>query len=153
MKGSALNNKRKHVATGNPRGGFREGAGRPVGSKDTVPKGFKKASKIARFRAPEGTPEDVANIADKAFRRILRIMNGKIDYQSAGPQLKAACVVREEICGSIKQTIEHQGKNGGPVEIFLTDEERKNRVLEILNEAAKRTNSASESDKGGETEN
>lgn len=88
----------------------------------------------------------------KSLERLLSIISDAAldDWKAAAWLLER---LNPEHFGPPKQKTEITGKDNGPVEIFLTDEERQKKVLEILNEAAKRTNSTSESDKGGETEN
>lgn len=100
--------KRKHVATGNPRGGQREGAGRPAGVKNVLPIGSVAAVKSLRLRVPESTPEPLAEVADEAFNAIVGVMRSEaFDPGMASARLRAAAMVREEICGPVKQRVEH----------------------------------------------
>lgn len=103
-------NKRKHVATGRkPPGGRRPGAGRPAGTRNALPLGTVQAVKAMRLRVPDGTPYEAAELADEALGTVVEVMRGNVWYQAAGPRLKAATVLREEICGPLAQKVEHSG--------------------------------------------
>lgn len=100
--------KRKHVATGEkPPGGKREGAGRKPGSKNLLALGEVKAVKAAGLRVPDSASKDQRELADESLDTITRIMRGRVHWQMAGPMLKASTHLREEICGAIKQRVEH----------------------------------------------
>lgn len=119
---------RKHRATGKkPPGGPRPGAGRPPGS-HALALGEVSAVKALGLRVPEGTkPEHVA-VADEAFETIVKIMRGEVrDPAMAAIRRNTAKDVREEICGPVKQKIEHTHALEG-----LTDEQ-----LQARYEAAK----------------
>lgn len=98
------------------RGGKRPGAGRPAGSKNTLPLGAVSAIKALRHRVPDGTPKDLREVADEALGTVAAIMRGEFyDAQAASTRLRAAAMAREEICGPIAQKVQHAGHDGGPV--------------------------------------
>lgn len=100
--------KRKHVATGKPRGGAREGAGRKEGSRNALALGEVRALKSLRVRVPENAPPELADVADEAFSAIVGVMRAEVfDPGMAQARLRAAAMVREEVCGPIKQKVEH----------------------------------------------
>jgi hypothetical protein len=107
---------RKYVPNGKPNGGKRQGAGRPAGSKNTLELGEVRAIKAAGLRIPEHATEEQRNLADRAQQRIIDVMEEGVHYLSATSVLKAATHLREEICGAVKQKVEHSLNN-------LTDEE------------------------------
>lgn len=89
------------------RGGKRPGAGRPAGSTNALEYGEARAVKALRLRVPEATPEPVAAVADEAFETVVRMMRGEeFDASMAAVKLRAAAMVREEICGPVKQRVE-----------------------------------------------
>lgn len=99
--------KRKHVATGKPRGGNRKRAGRPVGSKSALGYGETSAVKAAGLRVPEAATKEQRALADRCQERIIDVMEGKVFHKLATPVLGAAKALREEICGPLKQRVEH----------------------------------------------
>jgi hypothetical protein len=103
--------KRKHVATGRkPPGGSRPGAGRPSG-RNVLPYGAVKAIKALRHRVPEGTPDKLADLADRALERVAEVMEGEIlDPMLASAVLRASTRIRDEVCGPPKQVVHHEGK-------------------------------------------
>lgn len=111
--------KRKHVATGAPKGGSRAGAGRPVGVSEPLERGAVKALKAVRLRVPDNTSPEAAAIADEALERVLDVMRGKVYWQDAGSVLKAATHVRLEVCGNPTQKLEHSGPGGEPISITI----------------------------------
>lgn len=115
--------KRKHVANGKPQGGARSGAGRKPGTKNALPKGAVKAIKAAGLRVPYGASAAQRDLADRAQQRIIDVMEGKVGRHSQ-PVLNAARVLREEICGPVKQKIEHSFDG-------MTDEQIAERYAEI----------------------
>lgn len=94
---------RKHVATGNPKGGKRPGAGRPQGSKNTLPLGAVKAIKVAGLRVPESATPQERQLADRALERIVDVMEERVFAfgGQAHAVLTAARGIREEICGKV----------------------------------------------------
>lgn len=122
-----MSDKRRHRATGNPRGGRREGAG----AKPGLPTFAIPALKSLRHRVPEGTPEELASIADRAFQQVVAVMEGvHLDAESA-TVLKAAATLREEICGPVAQKVQHQGANGEPLEIVVRTETSGHRAVPV----------------------
>lgn len=99
--------KRKHRATGRkPPGGNRPGSGRPEGTPNVLPYGAVVAIEACGLRVPDGTPEDVALLADRALMRIADVMEERVDFMRAGHVLKAATQLRNEVCGPIAQKLE-----------------------------------------------
>jgi hypothetical protein len=101
--------KRKHRATGQkPPGGARAGAGRPEGSRNTLPLGAVNALKGLKHRVPEGTAPELAELADDALALIATTLREPIyDPQVALAKLKLAQAARAEVCGPIAQKHEH----------------------------------------------
>ncbi len=111
--------KRKHQATGKPRGGKRPGAGRPEGSANTLGYGEVRAVKACRLRVPADATPEQAELADRALQRLVDVMEEKVFYQVAGTVLGAATRVREETCGPLKQKHELTGADGEPLSISI----------------------------------
>lgn len=111
--------KRKHRATGNPKGGKREGAGRPEGVKNELDYGEVKAIAACRRRVPAEAPAEDVELADEALGHIAAVMRGQVHYLEAGSRLKAATRVREEVCGLLTQKLEHTGADGGPMVVEI----------------------------------
>lgn len=107
-----------------PRGGKRTGAGRKTGSVDTVnrlkPRGATSALKSLRHRVPEGTPDALADIAGEAFQAIVDVMRGESYGAEGFTILSASKLVREEVCGPVKQKHEVTGADGGPVQVSIS---------------------------------
>jgi hypothetical protein len=111
-------NGRKHLATGNPRGGSRRGAGRPTGNKNTLAYGEVKAVKAAGLRVPEGATQEQRELADEALGLLTDILRGKVkrSFREGDKEhlavpmdlrMRTATHLREEICGPVKQRVEH----------------------------------------------
>lgn len=100
---------RKYTPKGGA-GGKRPGAGRPTGATSPLRLGEVQAVKALGLRVPEGAPQAHRAIADEAFETIVSVMRGEVfDPQVAAIRRNAAKDVREEICGPVKQRIEHSG--------------------------------------------
>lgn len=112
--------KRKHRRTGAPKGGRREGAGRPLGSANTLELGEVRAVKACKLRLPADATPEVEAVAERAFERLVDVMEGRVSYLEAGSILKAATRLREEACGPLLQKVEHTGKDGAPL-VFNID--------------------------------
>lgn len=93
-----------------PRGGRRPGAGRPRGTSNPLPLGAVGAIKALGLRVPENTPQRYADDANEAYDTVVSVMRGEIDPEMAKVKLSAARVVREEVCGPVKQQVEHSGQ-------------------------------------------
>lgn len=98
---------KKYVPNGRPHGGKRADAGRKDGTKNTLGYGEVKAVKAAGLRVPDDATKDQRELADRALERIADVMEAKVWHAQAGHVMKAAVHLREEICGSIKQKVEH----------------------------------------------
>lgn len=89
-------------------GGHRLGAGRPKGAKNALPQGAVAALRALKHRVPEGTPEELADLAGEALETVADVMRGR--FRRGGTErLNAARAVREEVCGPVKQKLEHTG--------------------------------------------
>lgn len=113
---------RKHRRTGNPNGGKRPGAGRPKGSKNTLPLGSVAAVKALRLRVPKDAPEEHAALADEALGTVVDVMRGR-GGRGALFRLMAAKEVRLEICGPMPKQIQVGGLGGGPVTVRVDRDE------------------------------
>lgn len=107
------------------RGGKREGAGRPRGSTNALPLGTVAALKALRLRVPEGAAPEVAEVAGRCLERVADVLEGKVHFTDAGHVLKAAAMLREELCGPIAQKLQHTGADGAPLSFELVRRERK----------------------------
>ena len=81
------------------------GPGRPVGTRNALPKGAVAAIKSLRHRVPAGLPEPIAEIADRAFQTVVDVMDGKVGHEVTA-RLNAARYLRDETCGPIAQKVE-----------------------------------------------
>lgn len=102
-----------------PRGGKRNGSGRPGGAKSALPAGTVSAIKALRHRVPDELSEDAKLVADRAFARIVAVMDEQCSPLGAFSVLAAAKAVREELCGPVKQKVEHSGPNGTPLVVSI----------------------------------
>lgn len=110
--------RRPHRATGRkPPGGARPGAGRPEGSTNALPMGTIQAIKALNLRVPEGASDAAKALANRALERVVDVLEEGVDFRQAGAVLKAATLVREEICGPMAQKHEVGGKDGGALVI------------------------------------
>ena len=72
-----------------------------------------KAFDAVRINVPENTAPEVAALADEAIATVLKVMRGQTGRHSL-TQLTAAGVIRDEICGPIKQRLSIEGAGGPP---------------------------------------
>lgn len=79
------------------------------GVTDPLPKGAVSAIKGLRYRVPKDTPEILGDLADEAFDSVVSVMRDKGNPMTSFSRLNAARLVREEICGPIKQVVQHEG--------------------------------------------
>jgi hypothetical protein len=97
-------------------GGKRSGAGRPSGSKNTLPLGavhVLDAARVAKRRlGKDPDPSDLAAL-ELVYRRVGDVLTEGVDYRQAGHVLKAGAMVADALAGPIAQKVEH----GGSVEI------------------------------------
>ena len=100
-------------------GGRREGAGRPEGSPNTLGYGEVRAVKACRLRLPKDASPEVEAVAERAFERIVAVMECDVHPDFAGHVLKAATRLREEACGPLAQKVEHAGEDGGPLRVVI----------------------------------
>jgi hypothetical protein len=110
-------------------GGKRDGAGRKLGTKNTLGYGDVKAVKAAGLRVPVSATEEQRELADECLGKMADVMRGKVHYLHATSSLKAATVIREEICGPQKQKVEHSFPD-------MTDEQLEARYRALVAKAA-----------------
>lgn len=122
--------KRKHVATGAPRGGARAGAGRPEGSTLALGYGEIRALEAAKLRVPEDASPEVKALADRTYARLVHVMEEKVSPFQAGHVLKAATRLREEACGPLAQKVEVSGRLE-----HMTDEQLEARLRALTAQA------------------
>jgi len=101
-----------------PRGGKREGAGRPKGAKDVLPRGAVAAIKAAGLRIPETASEAERELANRALERIADVMEETVAPFREFAVLTAARAIREEVCGPIPKKIEGGDK---PLEVIIRE--------------------------------
>jgi hypothetical protein len=112
--------RRQHRATGRkPPGGKRPGAGRPKGSRNALPYGAVQAVEAVSLRVPEGASPAAKALADRAFQRVVDVLEERVDFKMAPPVLKAATIIREEVCGPLAQKLEHSGPGGQALSISI----------------------------------
>lgn len=110
--------RRPHRATGKkPPGGARPGAGRPEGASNALPYGTVQAIKALNLRVPEGASDAAKALANRALERVVDVLEEGVDFRQAGSVLKAATMLREEVCGAVAQTLQHAGADGGALVI------------------------------------
>jgi hypothetical protein len=61
---------------------------------------------MLRHRVPPDAPRALAEVADYAFVRIVDVMNEQVDPIHATNVLKAAGMIRDEVCGPVVKKIE-----------------------------------------------
>jgi hypothetical protein len=91
------------------RGGKREGAGRPPGSRNTLPTGTVRALKAQRLRVPADASPEAAEVAGRALERLVDVLEGRVRSHKALATLKAVAMVREEVCGPIEKKLRVSG--------------------------------------------
>jgi len=73
--------------------------------KNDLPLGTVKLLKQLRYRVPESAPPEIAAVADRAFERLVNVMEGKVSFRQAPSVLKAASLLREEVCGPVPKEL------------------------------------------------
>lgn len=118
-----------------PRGGHRPGAGRPKGSKNSLPYGTVKAIRefnkqeraMAKlnipktpkgYRVPPDASPEAKEVADFAMDRLIAAAAGRVHPQKSTSVIKASVEIRKEICGPI--AIKVEADVGGRLEKLLT---------------------------------
>lgn len=119
---------RKYQPNGKPNGGKRDGAGRKEGSKNLLGYGEIRAMKASGLRVPESATEKERALADRALERIIHVMEEKVKPFAMSGVLKSATTIREEICGPMKQKVEHTFEG-------QTDEQLQARLTALLEKA------------------
>jgi hypothetical protein len=84
--------------------------GRPVGTPNALPLGSVAAIKAMRHRVPEAISPQLGELADEAFNTVVNVMRRADSESSRGDTVKlsAARIVRDEICGPMPKTVEHE---------------------------------------------
>ena len=65
------------------------------------------AVKAAGLRVPDSATPAQRELADRALQRIAAVMEENVNPMAASFVLKASTVLREEVCGQMKQRVEH----------------------------------------------
>jgi hypothetical protein len=97
-------------------GGRRPGAGRPRGSRNTLPLGAVQvldAARVAKRRLGKDPDPDDLKALELVFKRVGDVLFEDVDYRQAGHVLKAGAMVADALAGPIAQKVEH----GGSVEV------------------------------------
>jgi hypothetical protein len=114
--------KRKHRATGKKApGGKRPGAGRPKGSSNALGYGEVTALRTLKHRIPEGTHAALSDVAGEAFEKIVAVMREEVGWQEAPSVLKAATLLRQEVCGPMASKHEVTGEGGGALVVEIRE--------------------------------
>ncbi len=104
-------------------GGARPGAGRPRG-KAPLARYEVKAIRALRIRTPESLPEQAKELAGEAFEAVVQVMRREVRGPGTQDVLRAAAMVREEICGPITQKHELETKGGLSFQLVLAKPEK-----------------------------
>lgn len=91
-----------------------------------MPKGAVEALKALNHRVPKDAHPELAAIANTALLKLVDVMNEKIHFSAAHGVLKAAAMVRHEVCGPLAERQELTGKDGESLNI---------RVVSLADEA------------------
>jgi hypothetical protein len=75
-----------------------------------LPKGMVQAIKGLQHRVPSGTHPVLESVADRAFIRLVDVMEGRVSFRQAPSVIKAATQVRDEICGPIATEVNVKGQ-------------------------------------------
>lgn len=79
-----------------------------------------RAIKACKLRLPATATPEIEAVAERAFERLVDVMECKVHYTDAPHVLKAATRLREEACGPLAQKVEHTGKDGADL-VFNID--------------------------------
>lgn len=80
--------------------------GRPRGSRNALPAGTVAAIRALKYRVPEGTAPEIAEVAGRAFERVVEVMEEKVRPGRTFSVLTAARHLQELICGPPTQKVE-----------------------------------------------
>lgn len=72
-----------------------------------------QAIKALNLRVPEGATDAARALANRALERVVDVLEEGVDFRQAGSVLKAATIIREEVCGPMAQKHEVGGADGG----------------------------------------
>ena len=70
-----------------------------------LPHGMVKLVKQLNHRVPADANEGQRAVANRAFERVVNVMEGKVSFRQAPSVLKAAMYAREEICGPVPKEL------------------------------------------------
>jgi hypothetical protein len=88
------------------------GPGRPAGSTNALPLGAVGAIKSLRRTPPEGAPQEDLDLAEETFATVVKVMRGDTLVGLALPRLKAATLIRDEVCGPMVRRVEIADPHG-----------------------------------------
>ncbi|WP_199741925.1 hypothetical protein [Corallococcus sp. CA047B] len=71
------------------------------------------------LRVPASAEPAAKALADRAFQRVVDVLEERVGFQQAGHVLKAATIIREEVCGPLAQKLEHSGPDGQALSITI----------------------------------
>ncbi len=74
-----------------------------------LPLGAVEAVKSLNHRVPKDAPPEAAALANHALARIVAVLDERVHFTASGHVLKAATLLREEVCGQVAQKLEHTG--------------------------------------------
>jgi hypothetical protein len=75
--------------------------------------GTVQAIKALNLRVPDGASDAAKALANRALERVVDVLEESVDFRQAGSVLKAATILREEVCGPMAQKHEVGGADGG----------------------------------------
>lgn len=119
FSGGDVDQKRKHRATGKkPPGGTRYGAGRPSGPQ-VLSNAEVQAVHAAKLRVPAGAAQVAKDLAAESLVTMANVMRGGVSFVEAPVRLKAAAMLREEVCGVQARPVHVAGADGGPLQVSI----------------------------------
>jgi hypothetical protein len=71
-----------------------------------------RAVQAMHWRVRPEAPDELKDVADEALNVMVRAMRLEIHRDDRGDALKAATLLREEVCGPVTQRLEHTGPGG-----------------------------------------
>lgn len=101
------------------RGGKRVGAGRPAGSRNTLPLGAVRALKAAR-RLPEESDAELEDFTGRALAAVDEVLRDKVPPQRVFGRLRAAGMVLDTLCAPVAQKVDVGGKVAVSIQINRT---------------------------------
>lgn len=80
-----------------------------------------QALRTLKHRVPDGTHPTLAAVAGEALEKIVSVMREEVGWQESAGVLKAATLVRQEVCGPLAQKHEVAGEGGGPLVVEIRE--------------------------------